>query len=216
MPTLEILITFTLAALVLNLSPGPSNLYVMARAIAQGTKGGMVAAAGLAVGSLVHVVAAVLGLAALFKYSPILYTVVKVAGAFYLIYLGIKYFRTKSSDTSCTSEKVKVKTLLSIFKESIIVEVTNPKTALFFVALLPQFVVPEAGSISLQLLILGLIVTLSAVPCDILVAVSSSKVSNWLLTHKNAQQIQDRVSGSILFGMGTFILSDEVNASMSK
>lgn len=216
MPTLEILITFTLAALVLNLSPGPSNLYVMARAIAQGTKGGMVAAAGLAVGSLVHVVAAVLGLAALFKYSPILYTVVKVAGAFYLIYLGIKYFRTKSSDTSCTSEKVKVKTLLSIFKESIIVEVTNPKTALFFVALLPQFVVPEAGSVSLQLLILGLIVTLSAVPCDILVAVSSSKVSNWLLTHKNAQQIQDRVSGSILFGMGTFILSDEVNASMSK
>lgn len=216
MPTLEILITFTLAALVLNLSPGPSNLYVMARAIAQGTKGGMVAAAGLAVGSLVHVVAAVLGLAALFKYSPILYTVVKVAGAFYLIYLGIKYFRTKSSDTSCTSEKVKVKTLLSIFKESIIVEVTNPKTALFFVALLPQFVVPEAGSVSLQLLILGLIVTLSAVPCDILVAVSSSKVSNWLLTHKNAQQIQDRVSGSILFGMGAFILSDEVNASMSK
>lgn len=216
MLTIEVLITFTLAALVLNLSPGPSNLYIMSRAIAQGTKGGIVAVAGLAVGSLIHVLAAVLGLAALFKYSPVLYTIVKLAGAAYLIYLGIKYLRTKSSDSSNSTAKTKVKTLSSVFKESIIVEVTNPKTALFFIALLPQFVVAESGSVSLQLLVLGLIVTLSAIPCDILVVVSSSKVSKWLIKHKHAQQIQDRISGTILFGMGSFIFSDEIRTSVNK
>ena len=78
-------------------------------------------------------------------------------------------------------------TLLSVFQQSVIVEVTNPKTALFFIALLPQFVVPESGPVSQQLLILGIIVTISALPCDIFVAVSSSKISNWLLKHERAQ-----------------------------
>lgn len=96
-----------------------------------------------------------------------------------------------------------------VFKESVIVEVTNPKTALFFIALLPQFVTPESGSIAMQLLALGIIVTISALPCDILVAVSSSKVANWLVKNERAQEIQEKVSGSILFGMGAYIAFDE-------
>lgn len=89
---------------------------------------------------------------------------------------------------------------------------TNPKTALFFIAFLPQFVVPESGPVSQQLLILGTIVTISALPCDILVAVSSSKVSNWLIKNERAQQIQERISGSILFSMGAYIASDEIGS----
>ena len=88
MPSPEVLVAFTLAALMMNISPGPSNLYVMARAIAQGTRGGIVAALGLAAGSLVHVVATVFGLSAVFEHSPALYTVVKLLGAGYLLYLG--------------------------------------------------------------------------------------------------------------------------------
>tara|TARA_R110002167_G_scaffold3282_8_gene15849 strand:- start:706 stop:1344 length:639 start_codon:yes stop_codon:yes gene_type:complete len=210
MPSAEILLAFTVAALLMNLSPGPSNLYVMARAIAQGTKGGIVAAGGLAVGSLVHVVATVLGLSALFSHSPTLYIIIKIAGAVYLIYLGISYWKTAAFKGRCSVNKAKEKPLLLVFKESIIVEVTNPKTALFFIALLPQFVVPESGSVPLQLLILGMIVTVSALPCDVLVAVSSSKVSHWLVKHERAQQIQERISGSLLFGMGSFIAINEI------
>ena len=208
MPSIEILITFTTAALIMNISPGPSNLYVMARSIAQGTIGGIVAATGLAVGGMVHVVAAVLGLSAIFNHSPTLYTIIKLVGAGYLIYLGICYWKAKHGNASV--KRTAKKPLFAVFKESVIVEITNPKTALFFIALLPQFVVPESGPVSQQLLILGAIVTISALPCDLFVAVSASKVSSWLIKHERAQQIQERISGSILFGMGAYIGVDEV------
>lgn len=211
MPSSEVLIAFTAAALLMNISPGPSNLYVMARAIAQGTKGGIVAAMGLAVGSMVHVIATVLGLSAIFSHSPTLYTIIKLAGAAYLVYLGISYWKSKASAGSKKVNQLEEKPLLSVFQQSIIVEVTNPKTALFFIALLPQFVVPDSGPVALQLLILGIIVTISALPCDVLVAVSSSKVSNWIVKHERAQQVQDRISGSILFAMGAYIVADEVS-----
>lgn len=95
MLSIEVLITFTAAALLMNISPGPSNLYIIARSIAQGTQGGVVAALGLAVGSMLHVVATVLGLSAIFSHFPTLYTIVKLAGAAYLIYLGISYWNSK-------------------------------------------------------------------------------------------------------------------------
>lgn len=209
MPSTEILLAFTAAALLLNISPGPSNFYIMARSIAQGTRGGIVAALGLAVGSMVHVAATVVGVSAIFRHSPTLFTIVKLLGAAYLIYLGIIYWKAKTTGDSKIEKKAREKPLFSVFKESIVVEVTNPKTALFFIALLPQFVVPESGSVSLQLFILGLIVTISALPCDLLVAVSSSKASIWISKNKRAQRIQERVSASILFGMGAFIVADE-------
>ena len=202
MPSTEVLFAFTLAALMMNISPGPSNLYVMARAIAQGTRGGIIAALGLAAGSLVHVVAAVFGLSAVFEHSPALYTVVKLLGAGYLLYLGFSYWRATAGESDNQLSRLKPKALSAVFTESMVVEVTNPKTALFFIALLPQFVVPESGPVSQQLLILGIIVTVSALPCDVLVAVSSSKVSAWLLQNQQAQRIQERVFGSILMAMG--------------
>ena len=210
MPSPEVLFAFTLAALMMNISPGLSNLYVMARAIAQGTRGGIVAALGLAAGSLVHVVATVFGLSAVFEHSPALYTVVKLLGAGYLLYLGFSYWRAASGESDTKISRLKPKSLSAVFAESVVVEVTNPKTALFFIALLPQFVVPESGPVSQQLLILGIIVTVSALPCDVLVAVSSSKVSAWLLQNQRAQRVQERVSGSILMAMGAYIVADEV------
>jgi len=212
MPSLEVLLAFTVAALVMNISPGPSNMYVMARAIAQGVEGGIVAAMGLALGSMVHVAATVLGLSAVFTHSPTFHTIIKLAGAAYLVYLGINYWKSKLEDKSEALKKTKQKPLFVVFKESVIVEVSNPKTALFFLALLPQFVMPESGPVAQQLLIFGLIVTVSALPCDVLVAVSSSKVADWLINNERAQQIQERVSGSILLGMGAYIVLDEVGS----
>ncbi len=216
MISIEILLTFTLAAFLMSISPGPSMLYIIARSIAQGSKGGIISAMGLAAGGMLHVFATVLGLSAIFKYSPTLYTIVKLVGAAYLIYLGYCYWKDSNlinDKEEAVETKTKVKPLITIFKESILVEVTNPKTALFFIALLPQFVAPEAGSIPLQLFILGLIVIVVAIPCDIFVAVFSSKISSWLTKNKKAQVIQERVSSSILFGMGSFIVADEAISS---
>ena len=181
MISLEVLITFTIAALILNLSPGPSNLYVMARSISQGVRGGVVSVIGLSVGGMIHVVAAVLGLSTIFEHSPTFYVAVKMIGAAYLIYLGWNYIKSSSSgEVSHPIPKVE-KSLATIFRESVLVEVTNPKTALFFVALLPQFVNPEVGSVSQQLLLLGVIVVVSALPCDLLIAVFAGKASKFFV-----------------------------------
>ncbi len=208
MPPLENLLAFTVAALIMNLSPGPSNLYVMARSISAGVRGGLAAVLGLAVGSLFHVAAAVLGLSALFAYSPLAYTVLKLIGAAYLLYLGIAYLRNASTDTGSQSP-LAAETFGKIFRQSVMVELTNPKTALFFLALLPQFVVPEAGPTAPQFLLLGLIVTVSAIPCDLFVTVFASKTANWLQAHPSAGAIQDRAAGSILTGLGAYILLAE-------
>jgi len=211
MPSIEVLIAFTFAALLMNISPGPSNLYVMARSIAQGAQGGIIAALGLAVGSLIHVGATVLGLSAIFKHSPMLYTVIKLLGAGYLLYLGYNYWKdSQEKNKEVKMKKTKAKPLLTIFYESVIVEVTNPKTALFFIAFLPQFVVSESGSVAMQLLVFGIIVTITAMPCDLVVALFSSKMSKWLVKNERAQAIQERVSGTILMGMGAYIITDEV------
>lgn len=130
MLSIETLLTYSITALILNISPGPSNLYIIARSIAQGVRGGIIAAAGLAIGLLVHVLAAAFGLSAIFKYSPLIYTIVKLVGAGYLIYLGISCWRSEkaSADSKHLSN---TKSNMQIFKESVLVEVTNPKNCPF-------------------------------------------------------------------------------------
>ena len=208
MPPIELLLTFTVAALLMSLSPGPSNLYVMARSIGQGTKAGVVAAIGLALGAMVHVIATTLGVAAIFEYSPLAYTVLKLAGAAYLIYLGIRYLTTRP-EIADAAAPVHRTPHGRILRESMLVEITNPKTALFFLALLPQFVVPEAGPVAPQLLLLGLISTFAAIPCDVTVAVASGRAARWLARNERAQVLQQRLSGGILLTLGGYILFEE-------
>jgi len=206
MPSTESLAAFTLAALLMNLSPGPANLYVVARTLSQGLRGGFTAAAGLALGGLVHVLATVFGLSALLAYSPTAYSLLKTVGAMYLIYLGIGYFMASKTPQE-GAFGAKVKSLKTVFFESALVEITNPKTALFFLALLPQFVDVSAGPVAPQLLLLGLIVTLSAVPCDLLVTVFANRFSVWIKTNRRAQSIQNLLSGTVLTGLGLYVLA---------
>lgn len=213
MPSIEALITFTVAAFIMNLSPGPSNFYVMARTLEQGVPGGLAAVAGLAAGSLVHVIAAVLGLSAIFVYSPSAYSALKFAGAFYLLYLGVTSFHHKTNvDRAITNDnEAAVRGRGAIFKQSLLVEVTNPKTVLFFVALLPHFVNPDAGPTAPQFLLLGLIVTLSAIPCDLFVTFFTHRATSLIKENPNLQKWQDRVSGTILTSLGAYVLlSDSV------
>lgn len=204
MPSPETLLLFTLAALAMNISPGPSNLYVMSRSLAQGTSAGLIAAAGLATGSLFHVTVTALGLAAILKYSPIAFTVLKLGGAGYLIFLGLKMLLTKTVPVSPDTLLPK-KPLARVFRESCVVEILNPKTALFFLAFLPQFADPKAGPLAPQLLVLGFIVTLTAIPCDAVVAVLSGKAAALLRRQPLFQKLQNWISGSVLLGLGATI-----------
>lgn len=208
MPPLETLLVFTIAAFIMNLSPGPSNLYVMSRSVARGSTAGAIAACGLAVGSLAHVAAAAFGLSAVFVYSPLAYTVLKLLGAGYLIYLGLNYLFNKS-EAPMAPRRVAKRTYPKILRESVLVEATNPKTALFFLAFLPQFVDIAAGPLAPQILLLGFIVTLTAIPCDLLVAYSSSKISRWLLERADVRRIQEQISGTILIGLGFYVAFQE-------
>ena len=218
MPPLSDLLLFTSAAFIMNLSPGPSNFYVMARTIAQGVPAGLAAVAGLAVGSLLHVLAAVLGLSVLFTYSPLAYTILKVAGASYLIYLGLGYFGLRLRGNSEShiddlneSEQggMEESAVRKIFVQSVIIEASNPKTALFFLALLPQFIAPEAGPAAPQFLLLGLIVTLSAIPCDLFVTFFADRAAALIRGNDKFREGLNRVSGTILITLGGYVLLAE-------
>ncbi|AWL11033.1 Homoserine/homoserine lactone efflux protein [Saliniradius amylolyticus] len=208
MVSMDVLLTFSLACVVLSLSPGPSNLYIMARSLSQGFTSGAAAAGGLAIGSLLYVLASVLGLAAIFKYSPTAYLAIKLVGAAYLIYLGLSYFR--NATTVSEPPRVGRRGALQVVRQSLIVELTNPKTALFFLAFLPQFVRPESGSVSTQLALLGLTYTLIALASDIFVAAMSARLGRWLAGHPSFQYWQDRISGTILTLLGSYIAVDEL------
>jgi len=204
MPSIEILSIFFTAVLIMHLSPGPSNLYVMSVSISHGGNSGAIAALGLAVGGLVHILAATLGLSALFAYYPSAYTAMKLVGAAYLIYLGLNYALGNHSITLQKDEALK-KTHGRIFRESALVEITNPKVALFFMVFLPQFVDNSAGNPALQIFGLGMIVMITALPIDFFVAYGSSGISKWLLENTGIQKIQARISGGILICLGGYM-----------
>lgn len=208
MPSIETLLIFSMAALVLNLSPGPSNFFVMACSIAQGSRAGVVCVFGLASGAMVHVVAAALGVSAIFAYSADAYTALKFAGTAYLLWLGFQQFR-KVGDQSDNVVQRPAKTHKRILRESALVEILNPKSALFFLALLPQFVDPAVGPIAPQLLILGLITVATAIPCDLVVAFGSARLARTIVTNPIYEKLMNRVSGAIFIGLGLFVAASK-------
>jgi threonine/homoserine/homoserine lactone efflux protein len=207
-PSIESLVLFTLAAAAMNISPGPSNLYVMSRSLAQGPRAGLVATAGLATGSLFHVCVTALGLATILRYSPAAYTVVKLGGAAYLVFLGLRLLLSKTSDIADTST-IGQRRHGRIFRESVLVEILNPKTALFFLAFLPQFADPTAGPLAPQLLLLGAIVTLTAVPCDVFVALAAGAAARAMARQPLYRRLQNWLSGSVLVGLGASVAASE-------
>lgn len=207
MPTIDALAVFLIAALVVIISPGPSNLYVMARSVAQGVRGGVVASAGLAGGGMVHVVAGALGLSIIFQYSPVLFTVMKIAGAVYLVWLGItQIMATRNAPARLDApDPVAHRSDRRILIESVMVEVLNPKVALFFLAFLPQFVDPAQGAIALQFAVFGVLFMIVAFLCDLIYAVAAGRAAHVLRTSRRARQVQDLVSGSALVGLGGYM-----------
>lgn len=144
----SVLALVALASLALAIVPGPAVLYILTRSMSQGRAAGVVSVAGIHVGTLVHIIAAALGLSALLIRSVVAFSVVKYAGAAYLIYLGIRTLRQKGEESGHVASREQ--SLKKVFYQGIVVNVLNPKTALFFFAFLPQFIEPGNGKETLQ------------------------------------------------------------------
>jgi len=175
--SLDAIVSVSLAGLALSATPGPSMLYVLSRSVGQGRSAGLASAVGLCLGGIVLAIATAMGLAVLFGKLPWLVTGLRYAGSAYLIWLGVSLIRNASSNAEVALEAKEVtrEPLSSILWQGILVELLNPKTVLFFALFLPPFVGtsvghPDEGNVKMQLLLLGILVPLTAIPSDILVA----------------------------------------------
>ena len=194
------LATFMLAAGLLIVVPGPAVLYVVARSVDQGKLAGIVSVLGIALGAVVHSLAAAVGITAVLAASALAFSTVKYLGAAYLIYLGITTLLKKPE----AQKKIVVepKPLWQIFRQGFVVNLLNPKTALFFLAFLPQFADPARGSVPLQTFILGLIFVTIALLSDSIYALLAGQLGGWLKQSQSFQQRQRYFSGSVYIALG--------------
>ena len=191
---------FLLAALILLLTPGPAVLYIIARSMDQGRLAGFISVLSIETGNSVHVLAATLGLSAILLSSALAFTVVKYLGAAYLIYLGIRRLLSHAQDHEIT--RVQRQSLRRIYSQGVLVATLNPKTALFFLAFLPQFVDPSAGSVTLQLLTLGGLFVMMAIVTDSMYALLASTAGGWLKKNRPFLRVERYIVGSVYIGLG--------------
>jgi threonine/homoserine/homoserine lactone efflux protein len=199
-PDFSAISAFFVAAFLLNIAPGPDMLYVIGRSIGQGRRAGMVSALGIFAGCLIHIFAAAIGLAALLRSSPIAYSVVRYAGAAYLVYLGIRVFaqRPQSIDTPIVERAA----LGRIFTQGVITNVLNPKVALFFLAFLPQFIQPQRGSVALQIIVLGLIFDVGGTLANLAVAQAGGRLADAMRRNYALARLQKWFTGTVFIGLG--------------
>ncbi|SIQ23838.1 Threonine/homoserine/homoserine lactone efflux protein [Rhizobium sp. RU20A] len=202
MPSTELLIAFLATTMLFAVMPGPAMLYTAAQTVARGTRSGLMAALGIQVGGYVHVIAAAAGLSALFHAVPVLYAAAKFAGAAYLVFLGLKLF-FKRAEREAAATAIPPKDGRRAFFESVSVEALNPKTALFFLAFLPQFVDASASlPIWGQLLILGTIVNLIFSLADVGCVLLAGLILKRLKRSGRVQQVMQKLGGAVLVGLG--------------
>lgn len=205
MPSIELLIPFFFTTAVFAYIPGPAMLYATAQTIARGRRAGLMASLGIHLGCYAHVAAAAAGLSILFHAVPWLYMVVKLAGAAYLIWLGISLLRGASSKATL-EPGILPRSGRRAFVESMTVEILNPKTAIFFMAFLPQFIDASASfPVWLQFVILGTLVNLMFSSADIVCVLLAGVLIGRLRQSGSAQRLMQRLGGAVLVGLGAHL-----------
>lgn len=208
MASWETLLAFATLTLVVAYFPGPALLYTAAQTIAHGRKAGFMAMLGIHLGCYIHVFAAAFGLSAVFKHVPELYVAVKLAGALYLVWLGIGMIRSRlgAADAAAAPPKTVKRALL----DSFIVEILNPKVALFFIALLPQFVDPAAAfPVWVQFLILGTVVNFAFSSADFVTVMGASAVVRTMKKTQTGFALGRWLGGSMMIGLGVKLATDK-------
>jgi threonine/homoserine/homoserine lactone efflux protein len=199
MPSGTTFLLFCAAALALIVVPGPAVTYVVAQSLDKGRRAGLVSAMGIACGGLVHVAAAVAGLSALIASSASAFTVVKLVGAAYLIVIGLWHLAGRGEGDAEAPQHVAARRL---FWQGALVNALNPKTALFFLAFLPQFVDPGRGPVALQAAVLGAVFVVLATVSDSTYAVITAAVADRVRGSSRARQVRHYLSGSIFVALG--------------
>ena len=196
---MELVLVFMAAALALNLTPGPDMLYVTARSVSDGRAAGVLSAFGIAAGTLFHIAALALGLAALLAAVPLAYDVVRIAGAIYLLVIGIQLIIRPQTAAVAALPRARLRV---IFMQAVITNVLNPKVALFFLAFLPQFVDRTAGPPVPQILLLGLLFNVQGTLVNVAVALVASRGSNWLRASERRVAMLQRMTGALFVALG--------------
>lgn len=194
---------FLIASLMLTVTPGPAVLYIVARSVDGGLRAGLASVLGVGVGGLVHITAATIGLSALLASSAAAFSAVKWLGAAYLIWLGVQ--RLLARDETTEPITVERERLPRVFLQAVVVDVLNPKVALFFLAFLPQFVDPTRGAVWTQIIVFGAAFVAVALLTDSLYALLSSKAGNWLRRRNISPRFrrgQRYVSGGVYLALG--------------
>lgn len=202
LPETAQLLLFAGSAILLLVTPGPAVLYVVTRSAEQGRIAGICSALGLVAGGAVHVAAAALGLSALLVSSPALFTAVQLAGAAYLVFLGIRTLAERPADATAASSLRAPRTLGRLLVDGLVVNLLNPKAALFFLAFLPQFTDPARGSMPLQILSLGGLFLVLALASDTAFALAAGSLAPWFRAHPHRLRARRWVTGAVYLGLG--------------
>jgi threonine/homoserine/homoserine lactone efflux protein len=204
MPETSTLALFAVAAVTLLLIPGPAVLYIVTRSVDQGRAAGLASVCGVHVGTLLHVAAAALGLSALLVSSATAYDTVRWLGAAYLVWLGVRRLLARDEDVAAAAPGPDARRpgLGRIFAQGVVVNVLNPKTALFFFAFLPQFVDTSRGSVPFQVVVLGAAFVLLGLLSDGAYALLASTGAGWLRRRPRVARASRLVSGGVLISLG--------------
>jgi len=191
---------FVAASVVLLLTPGPAVLFIVARSIDQGRAAGLVSVVGIHLGTIVHITAAAFGLSALVVSSALAFAIVKYLGAAYLVWMGIRTLMAK--DPSPEAPALAAEPLRRVFRDGFVVNLFNPKTAIFFLAFLPQFVDPARGAVHWQVLVLGLTFMALGIMSDGMFALLAGAAGDMLRRNRRALRLQRWFAGTSFIGLG--------------
>jgi threonine/homoserine/homoserine lactone efflux protein len=204
-PPTDRLLTFLLASLVLIVIPGPSVLFTIGRALTVGRRGALLSLAGNSAGVLLQVVAVAVGVGALVQRSIEVYTAVKLIGALYLIYLGVQAFRHRGALATALAAPPQLGSRRRMFLDGVLVGVANPKTIVFFTVVMPQFTDRSAGSVPLQMLVLGSLFPVIALACDSVWAVVAGTARSWLAGSPRRLAAIGGAGGLAIVGLGVSV-----------
>jgi threonine/homoserine/homoserine lactone efflux protein len=200
--TLHAYLLFIAASIVLAIVPGPDMIYMLSRCIAQGRRAGVMAALGFNLGGYVHLTAAVLGLSAILATSSVAFTAVRWAGAAYLVYLGIRTIFSRSGPLVLARGGTPARDDRTILRQAFLSDVLNPKVAMFFLALIPQFVTPNAPHPTLQILLLGVTTNMVNLPINLLIVYGSAGVTGALRRNSQVSGWLQKAMGAMFVALG--------------
>lgn len=204
---IQTLLMFMAASTLLALAPGPDNIFVLTQSMVKGSKAGVTITLGLCSGLVFHTCAVALGVAVIFQTSVVAFTLLKVAGALYLLYLAYLSFK-ESAKTKLSSDTTPL-SLGALYRRGIFMNVTNPKVSIFFLAFLPQFTRPELGNVTAQVFLLGALFMVCALVVFSLIALLAGRVGRWFANTKHGESILNKAAGAIFAALAIKLAMSE-------